>query len=230
MNQIFYSWLSVAILFFIIEILTPGIFFFSCLGFGALLAMIVSLYTNVVMIQVLVFVLSSVLIIYFLRPVLNKYFISKNVKSNIDSIISKEGIVVEDILGDKVSGLVKVNNELWRAFSVNKEKISKEGLENSSAWIIPENSILLSMYATIGSTAINKIPLATNQAILTIVPKGNLDVLYGAYVLRFNAERLKSYNIATTQKNVNKGIVENFKIPLPPLPEQQRIAYVLSTI
>lgn len=126
MNQIFYSWLSVAILFFIIEILTPGIFFFSCLGFGALLAMIVSLYTNVVMIQVLVFVLSSVLIIYFLRPVLNKYFISKNVKSNIDSIISKEGIVVEDILGDKVSGLVKVNNELWRAFSVNKEKISKE--------------------------------------------------------------------------------------------------------
>jgi type I restriction enzyme S subunit len=111
-----------------------------------------------------------------------------------------------------------------------KEKITKKGLENSSAWIVPENSILLSMYATIGSTAINKIKLATNQAILAIIPKNNFDVLYGAYILRFNAERLKSYNIATTQKNVNKGIVENFEIPLPPLPEQQRIAYVLSTV
>ena len=111
-----------------------------------------------------------------------------------------------------------------------KEKITKKGLENSSAWIVPENSILLSMYATIGSTAINKIKLATNQAILAIIPKNNFDVLYGAYILRFNAERLKSYNIATTQKNVNKGIVENFEIPLPPLPEQQNIAYVLSTV
>jgi len=111
-----------------------------------------------------------------------------------------------------------------------KEKITKKGLENSSAWIVPENSILLSMYATIGSTAINKIPLATNQAIIAIIPKNNFDVLYGAYVLRFNAERLKSYNIATTQKNVNKGIIENFEIPFPPLPEQQKIASILSAI
>ncbi|HIH36535.1 MAG TPA: hypothetical protein HA232_01340, partial [Methanocellales archaeon] len=47
-----------------------------------------------------------------------------------------------------------------------KEFVTTKGIENSSAWIVPNNSLLLSMYATIGETAINKIPLATNQAIL----------------------------------------------------------------
>jgi len=110
------------------------------------------------------------------------------------------------------------------------ETITEKGLKESNAWLVPPNSLLLSMYATIGETAINIIPVATNQAILAIIPKDNFDVVFGAFLLRFNAERLKMHNIQSTQKNVNKGVVENFKIPLPPLPEQKRIAYVLSTI
>jgi len=71
-----------------------------------------------------------------------------------------------------------------------KETITKEGLKNSSAWIVPINSLLLTMYATIGATAINKIPLTTNQAIISIIPKPNFNVLYGAYCLRYHANRL----------------------------------------
>jgi type I restriction enzyme S subunit len=114
--------------------------------------------------------------------------------------------------------------------SKTKNTITEEGLKNSSAWIVPENSLLLSIYATIGETAINTIPLATNQAILAIIPKGIFDKVFGAYLLKFNAERLKMQNIQSTQKNVNKGIVERFKIPLPPLSEQKKIAYVLSSV
>ncbi|WP_202695628.1 restriction endonuclease subunit S [Petrotoga sp. 8T1HF07.NaAc.6.1] len=114
--------------------------------------------------------------------------------------------------------------------SKTKNTITEEGLKNSNAWIVPENSLLLSMYATIGETAINTIPLATNQAILAIIPKGNFDKVFGAYLLKFNAERLKMQNIQSTQKNVNKGIVESFKIPVPPLSEQKKIAYVLSIV
>ncbi len=114
--------------------------------------------------------------------------------------------------------------------SKTKEYITEEGLNNSSAWIIPPNSLLLSMYATIGETAINTIPLATNQAILAIIPKSSFDIIYGAYRLKYDAKRLLMQNIQSTQKNVNKGIVENFKIPLPPLPEQQKIAAILSTV
>ena len=111
--------------------------------------------------------------------------------------------------------------------SKTKETITEKGLNNSSAWLVPSNTLLLSMYATIGETAINTIPLATNQAILAIMAKDNFSIVFGAYLLKYSTQRLIMQNIQSTQKNVNKGIVENFKIPLPPLPEQQKIAQFL---
>jgi len=70
------------------------------------------------------------------------------------------------------------------------------------------------MYASIGETAVSKVPLATNQAIAAIVPDRTRigeDFLY--FALKYFGKRLVSYNIQTTQKNVNKGIVERFPIP-----------------
>lgn len=126
MNQIFYFWLSIAMIFFIIEIITPGIFFFSCLGIGALCAMIVSICGGSFVIQIIIFVIFSVVVIYFLKPILTKYFITKNVRSNIDSLISQEGIVVENIIGQKTVGMVKVRGELWRAISQEDVPINKD--------------------------------------------------------------------------------------------------------
>jgi type I restriction enzyme, S subunit len=48
--------------------------------------------------------------------------------------------------------------------------------------------------------------------------------------LSYYGRSLVSYNIQTTQKNINKGIVETFRIPVPPLPEQRAIAHVLRTV
>lgn len=111
-----------------------------------------------------------------------------------------------------------------------KERITQAGIENSSAWIVPPGTLLLSMYATIGETAINAMPIATNQAILAIIPKPEFDVEYGAYLMKYHAERLKQHNIQSTQKNVNKGIVASLTIPLPPLEEQRAIASVLKAV
>ena len=108
--------------------------------------------------------------------------------------------------------------------------ITEEGLKNSSTWLVPENSILLSMYASIGEVAITKIPLATNQAILAIIPKENVDVEFLFYCLKYHGKRLYSFIVQTTQKNVNRAITENLKIPVPPLTEQKKIAKVLGTI
>jgi len=44
-----------------------------------------------------------------------------------------------------------------------EEFITEKGLENSNAWIVSENSLLLTIYGSIGFVAINKIPVATNQ-------------------------------------------------------------------
>ena len=86
------------------------------------------------------------------------------------------------------------------------------------------------MYATIGATAINTIPLATNQAILAIIPKPDYSAEFLAYALQAHKAALSARNVQATQKNINKGIVETFPIPVPPLDEQRHIAHVLSTV
>src|SRR5574337_195762 len=110
------------------------------------------------------------------------------------------------------------------------ERITKAGLDASSAWIVPPYSVLLSMYATIGATAVNTIPLATNQAILAIVPKKDILAEFLAFCLRAHKAALSARNVQATQKNINKGIVETFPLPIPPLPEQRKIAGVLGVV
>jgi len=110
-----------------------------------------------------------------------------------------------------------------------KEKISKLGLENSSAWIVPENSLLLAMYGSLGEVTINKIPAATNQAILGII-SSKCDVEFLYYWFLYFKPNWKRYAKPTTQANLTAEIVRNSKIPLPPLHEQRKIAHVLTTI
>src|SRR5216684_5154109 len=50
------------------------------------------------------------------------------------------------------------------------ERITEEGLKNSSAWLVPKDSVLLAMYASIGECSINRVEVATNQAIIALVP------------------------------------------------------------
>jgi type I restriction enzyme S subunit len=110
-------------------------------------------------------------------------------------------------------------------------KITKKGLNNSSAWIVPKNSVLLAMYGSLGEVSINKIEVATNQAILGIVPNEmglNPEFLY-YWFLRFKPKWV-IYAKTTTQANLTKQIVENIKIPLPPLEEQKEIAKRLKVI
>ena len=121
----------------------------------------------------------------------------------------------------------KTNSNKYLTYT--KIKITKEGLDNSNAWIVPKNSVLFAMYRSIGETAINKIEVATNQAILGIIPKDNIlesEFLY--YILTKNKNYYSKLGMQTTQKNLNAQIVKGFKIPLPPLEEQKAIAKILN--
>lgn len=109
-------------------------------------------------------------------------------------------------------------------------KITDLGLRNSSAWMVPSNSILFSMYASFGEVVINAIPVATNQAIIAIRPSKDFNLEYLYYVLSSLKPRLNRFLRETTQKNLNAGIVKDLTIPLIPLPEQQKIASILSTV
>ncbi|QNI73791.1 restriction endonuclease subunit S [Synechococcus sp. NOUM97013] len=111
-----------------------------------------------------------------------------------------------------------------------KETLTQEGLNSCSAWVVPKNTVLLSMYATIGATVITTFPVATNQAILAIIPREDCDREYLSFCLQAHKSHLARLNVESTQKNINKGIVSSFSIPIPPLPEQKKIAYILSTV
>jgi type I restriction enzyme S subunit len=108
--------------------------------------------------------------------------------------------------------------------------ISDEGLTASSAWLVPAGAVLVSMYATIGATAVTRIAAATNQAIAAIIPRQGVHAEFLAFSIRHYRDALSARNVQSTQKNINKGILESFEIPVPPPDEQRKIAAVLGKV
>lgn len=120
-------WLIIAGIAFVIEAFTIGFLVFW-FGIGAILAMIVSIFTDNIIIQCAVFIISSTILLFFTRPFVNKFSNTNTIQTNAYSIIGKKGIVTQTI--DPISGIgqVKVGSEVWSAKSLNDSKID-EGLE-----------------------------------------------------------------------------------------------------
>lgn len=110
-----YLWLIAAGIFFIIEIATVGFLIFW-LGIGSLFAMVASFFTDNLLIQTTVFVISSSVLIPLTKPIVNKYFDDgKTIATNAYSLIGKVGIVTTEINTLNSTGQVKVNGEIWSA-------------------------------------------------------------------------------------------------------------------
>ena len=120
-------WLILAGVFFVIEAFTIGFLVFW-FGIGALLAMIVSFFTDNIFLQSAVFIISSTILLFFTRPFVNRFSKNNNVQTNAFSIIGKKGIVTQTIDPISGKGQVKVGSEKWSAKSLNNSKI-EEGLE-----------------------------------------------------------------------------------------------------
>lgn len=105
-----------------------------------------------------------------------------------------------------------------------EEKITKEALENSSARVFPKGTLLISIFATIGSISILNTEAATNQAIAGIIPKKNKAL---SQYLMYYMHTLKPYYVqksrGVAQKNINLGILKDVKIIVPPLAIQKEI-------
>ena len=120
-------WLIAAGFFFVLEIFTAGFLVFW-LGIAAVVAMMVSFLTTNILIQTIVFVIVSILLIFFTRPLVNKFLkIDKidTVPTNVYRLIGKEGVVLEDIDPLKYTGKVKALGEVWSAYSdkpIEKDK------------------------------------------------------------------------------------------------------------
>ena len=116
-----------------------------------------------------------------------------------------------------------------RIYSTEK-KITQLGYENSAAKYIDENSVIVAMYGvTAGKSAIAKIRLTTNQACCNLSIDGKkADYEYVYYYLKLQSETLNKLANGGAQQNLNSKIIKDFKIPLPTLAIQHRIASILS--
>lgn len=111
------TWIIIAIALVIMEVVTPSIFFFLCLGIGAFFAAIAAYFNVSNWLEFGVFAVMSVVSIYTIRPIFKKAMAKQEtVKSNVDELVGAKAVVTGKILPSK-AGFVKVQSEIWLAES-----------------------------------------------------------------------------------------------------------------
>ncbi len=94
--------------------------------------------------------------------------------------------------------------------------------------MFPAGTVLYAMYASLGECSIAGIPVCSSQAILGIRARHELHHEFLYHCLIALKPYVKTLGQHGTQANLNKGMVEDFQLNLPPLPEQTAIAAVLT--
>lgn len=126
---------------------------------------------------------------------------------------------------------IKISDMQSVYISKTEEKITKLGLENSSAKLFPKGTVVYSIFATLGAIGILAIEAATNQAIVGIIPKKELiSIKYLYYCLRAERNKIIAKKSHATQDNLNLTILKNHEIPVPPLSTQQKIVSILEQV
>ncbi|MDF2472446.1 MAG: putative rane protein [Lachnospiraceae bacterium] len=124
MNSIY--WLVALAIFLVIEILTLGLTTIWFAG-GALSAFLLSLIVDNLMLEVIVFLAASFLLLFFTRPIAAKYFNTQRIKTNYETLLGKDGKVVERIDNFNMTGQVIVSGQEWTARSLRDDEIIEVG-------------------------------------------------------------------------------------------------------
>ena len=119
-----YVWLVAIIILGFIEAITEGIVSIWFVISG-LLALVVSLFTDVFLIQFAIFVIVGIILMITTRTSVSKYLKVNPVRTNLDRVIGMKGIVTEDIKKDKY-GEVRVDGKRWTAYSKDDKVIKKD--------------------------------------------------------------------------------------------------------
>ncbi|MBE0437598.1 MAG: restriction endonuclease subunit S, partial [Methylomicrobium sp.] len=109
------------------------------------------------------------------------------------------------------------------------DSITIEGLKNSASNLIPAGNLIVPTRMALGKVAINTVDIAINQDLRALIVKDE-KTLDKRYLLRFlesKAGFLESEGKGATVKGITQDVLRNLDVPLPPLPEQKRIAAIL---
>ena len=122
MSEMLILWIIVLIAAIVIEAITMGLTTIWFSG-GALIAMIIELLHGNVILQLIVFLIVSLILLYFTRPIAVKYFNKERTQTNLDSLIGKQAVVTSTIHNLKETGQVMVEGKEWTARSSDPEVI-----------------------------------------------------------------------------------------------------------
>lgn len=119
-------WLAVLIILIVIEIFTLGLTTIWFAG-GALAAIIVAVLGGSVLVQAVVAIIVSALLLYFTRPVAVKYFNKDRERTNAESLIGKQAIVINEINNLQGIGQVTIGGMEWSARNIVEDRPIKTG-------------------------------------------------------------------------------------------------------
>ncbi len=115
-----------------------------------------------------------------------------------------------------------------------EEHITELGFENSSAKLVPVDSVIVAMYGngdTAGRVAVNKVPLTTNQACCNlVVDTSKADYRFVYYYLMGQYKALVDLKNGGAQQNLNGQLIKAFPIALPSIEEQVEISTILESL
>ena len=110
-----------------------------------------------------------------------------------------------------------------------KEHVSDVGLANSSARLLPANTVIVSRTASVGFSGIMALPMATTQDFVNWVCGKRILADFLLWVFRGMKQEFRRLMMGSTHKTIYMPDAERFSTPLPPIEEQQRIADYLDS-
>lgn len=125
---------------------------------------------------------------------------------------------------------VKDFNGERRYVGDTEKKITKLGLENSSTKILSKGDIIISARGTVGELAIIPSDMAFNQSCYGLRAKDFVDSCFLYYLLKQSVNILKHNTHGSVFDTITRETFENISVKLPPLPTQQKIARILSSL
>ena len=120
MNEMLIFWLVVVILSIAVEAITLGLTSIWFAG-GALVALAASALRLPIALQVVLFFVVSAVLLYFTRPIAVKYFNKDRIKTNAESLVGRQAIVISEIDNLQGIGQVTVGGQEWSARSVDDD-------------------------------------------------------------------------------------------------------------
>ena len=117
-----------------------------------------------------------------------------------------------------------------RSLDGSRESITVAGMRAAGLRLVPAGSVLLTSRATIGVTAINRVPVTTNQGFQNLVPREGTHGLWLYYLATAMKRELERRSAGSTFREVSRDSVRRLRVRFPPLEEQRTIAAVLDGV